>query len=220
MENQDNVAIYNRYVVEYMARFMDLDLYKDTFDHLLNTLPATGTVLELGCGPGNVVKYIRSQRPDLQVLGIDLAPAMIDAAREANPGAEFRLLDIRQAGSISGHFDAVIAAFCIPYLPATDVPGLFSQMKRLTTAGKGMVYLSCMEGPRERSGPERTSFTGTSEMYINYYPRKEIESLFEAHGFIVEKLYLKDYPEADGTTTTDLIYIAESAGSANESYLQ
>jgi hypothetical protein len=41
---------------------------------------------------------------------------MIEAAKKTNPGAAFKLLDIRHASEIEGDFDAVIAAFCIPYL--------------------------------------------------------------------------------------------------------
>lgn len=56
MNNQQlNVNIYNQYVQAYIEKFMDLDLYKDSFDHLLHSLPSGGTVLELGCGPTNVV---------------------------------------------------------------------------------------------------------------------------------------------------------------------
>ena len=204
-----NVTIYNQYVQAYIDKFMDLALYKDSFDLLLQMLPPGGTVLELGCGPGNVVRYLGSKRADLQLLGIDLAPEMIEAAKKINPDAAFKILDIRRAGEIEGHFDAVIAAFCIPYLSSADLPDVFAQMKRLTTAKKGMIYVSCMEGPRERSGFERTSFTGESEMYINYYPRKQIESLLKAHDFVIKNFYTKDYPETDGSTTTDLIYLAE-----------
>ena len=57
MHNQQpTVDIYNQYVKEYIDKFMDLNLYKDTFDFLLKTLPKYATVLELRCGPGNVVK--------------------------------------------------------------------------------------------------------------------------------------------------------------------
>lgn len=215
MDNcQFNVSVYNQYVREYINKFMDLNLYKHTFDHLLDKLPPSGALLELGCGPGNVVKYIKTKRPDLQILGIDLAPEMIKAAKTANPDSEFKLLDIRQAGQIEGHFDAVIAAFCIPYLSSEDLTDVFAQMKRLTAARKGMIYISCMEGQREESGPEKTSFTGASEMYINYYPRHEIETLISEHDFLITRLFLIDYPENDGSTTTDLIYIAESGNVA------
>jgi SAM-dependent methyltransferase len=209
MDNQQRtVSIYNQYVKEYIDKFMDLNLYKGTFDHLLYTLPLGGAVLELGCGPGNVIKYIKSKRGDLNILGIDLAPKMIEAAKKTNPGAAFKLLDIRDASEIKGDFDAVIAAFCIPYLSFEILTEVFAQMRRLTAVKNGVIYVSFMEGPRERSGFERTSFTGESEMYINYYPRNDIESLMKVHHFVIKRFYTQDYLETDGSTTTDLIYIA------------
>ncbi len=209
--NHNNIDIYNRHVTAYMNKFMDLDLYKDTFGYLLDVLPPGGNVLELGCGPGNVIRYIRSKRPDLQLMGIDLAPNMIEAAKKANPGVAFEVSDIRRAGEIDRVFDAVLAPFCIPYLAYADMVEVFTTMRKLTTGKKGIIYLSCMEGLEEKSGFEKTSFTGEDEMYINYYPRTAIEDLIKQNGFAVKQFYTKDYPEADGSVTTDLVYIAGHA---------
>lgn len=201
-------SIYNQHVKEYMNKFMDLTLYKDTFEYLLEKLPYGGNVLELGCGPGNVAKYILDKRPDLHYLGIDFAAEMIKAAKEVNRNAEFQRMDIRNAGQIEGSFDAVMAPFCIPYLSADDLPGVIANMKRLT-ADKAIIYLSFMEGPRERSGFEKTCFTGDDELYISYFPKSETELLLKKHDFEITRSYNKDYPEMDGSVTTDLIYIAE-----------
>jgi len=188
---------------------MDLQLYKHTFDHLLERLVPDAAVLELGCGPGNVIRYLKTKRPDLQIVGTDLAPEMIKAASIANPDSVFQLMDIRQAAAIEGNFDAVIAAFAIPYLSPSDLPALFQQMKRLTAAKKGLMYVSCMEGSPEKSGFEKTSFTGASEMYIQYYTRHEIESLITRQDFTITQRFLIDYPESDGSFTTELVYIAK-----------
>jgi cyclopropane fatty-acyl-phospholipid synthase-like methyltransferase len=203
-----NIAVYNKHVQEYINRFMELDLYGDSFEYLLQRLPQNGHVLELGCGPGNVIKYLQSRRPDLNFFGIDLAPAMIHAAKLQNTNARFEVMDIRAAGQISERFDAVIAAFCIPYLSPVDLDPLFFDLQNLTTKS-GIVYLSCMEGERERSGLEKTSFTGDDKLFINYYPRREIETLLKNYGFQIQKFSTIDYPETDGSFTTDLIYLAE-----------
>jgi len=58
MEHQlKTVHIYNQYVNNYIEKFMNFDLYQDTFDDILNLLPINGKVCELGCGPGNVINY-------------------------------------------------------------------------------------------------------------------------------------------------------------------
>ena len=202
------VSIYNGHVKEYVNKFMGLDLYKDTFDSFLEHVPAKGNILELGCGPGNVVKYLKSKRKDLYILGIDLAPEMIKEAKKQNPDSNFEVMDIRNADQIKQKFSAVIAAFCLPYISYNDVAALFRNFYHLT-ANNGLLYLSCMEGTRERSGYEKTSFTGDSEIYINYYERNEIELWLKEHNFDIKAFYTKDYPETDGSTTTDMIYIAK-----------
>ena len=202
------INIYNQYVKEYIDKFMNFDLYHDTFDYFLTRLPEKSNVLELGCGPGNVVRYFSAKRKDLNILGIDLAPEMIKQAEKINPDSEFKILDIRSANQINKKFDALVGAFCLPYLSFEDLNPFFANLKNLT-ADKGIIYLSCMEGPKEKSGFEKTSFTGDSEIYIYYHQRNNLESKLEKSGFTIEKFYTKDYPEADGTVTTDLIYIAK-----------
>lgn len=204
---QHNIDIYNRYVREYMDRFMDLGLYRQSFDHLLRCLPENATVLELGCGPGNVVKYLLQKRPDLQVLGIDLAPEMIAVAAKENPTAVFKVMDIRDVPGLDQKFDAVIAAFSIPYIQADDLERVFKNFETLTVEN-GLIYLSCMEGPATRSGFETTSFTGEDQLYISYYERENITERFIAHGFRILEFSTSDYPEADGSVTTDLFFTA------------
>jgi len=202
------VNIYNQYVENYINKFMTFDLYNDTFDYFLNLLPQNSQVLELGCGPGNIVRYFLERRSDLRITGVDLASEMIKKAQEINSGAEFKLMDIREANKINDQFNAVVGAFCLPYLSFEDLIHFFSNVKNLTT-DDGLVYISCMEGKRERSGFEKTSFTGDSEIYIYYHQRDNLEQLLVKNGFDIIKFYTKDYPETDGTVTTDLIYITK-----------
>jgi ubiquinone/menaquinone biosynthesis C-methylase UbiE len=82
------VNIYNQYVKEYIAKFMNFDLYNDTFDYFLKLLPRESNILELGCGPGNVVKYFSTRRRDLNILGVDLSLEMIKQAEKINPDSD------------------------------------------------------------------------------------------------------------------------------------
>lgn len=204
------VQVYNEYVNEYLNKFMHFDLYNDTFDAFLHLLPQESSILELGCGPGNVVKYFLDKRPDLNIWGLDLAPEMLKQAELLNPRARFSLMDIRNVGQIAEVFDGVVGAFCLPYLSFEDLDLFFKNLGTLTK-DQGFVYLSCMEGRAEQSGFEKTSFTGDSEIYIYYHQRDQLEAKLAANGFVVEHFYTKDYPEPDGSVTIDLIYIARKA---------
>ena len=134
---------------------------------------------------------------------------MIKQAKAINPGCRFAIMDIRNLTAIDQEFDVLISAFSLPYIPRADVPLLFKNFNQLST-NNSILYLSCMEGPMERSGFEKTSFTGEDELYINYYQRDEITSWLNKEGFTIESFFTKDYPEADGSTTTDLFFIART----------
>lgn len=62
-------------------------------------LPATlppGAVYDLGCGSGAATGVLQARFPDRPAIGIDRSPAMLAAARQAVPGADFDIGDIAQ----------------------------------------------------------------------------------------------------------------------------
>lgn len=66
------------------------------FVDLLSRVPSAGarTVVDLGCGPGNLTPLLRSAFPDAQIVGVDSSPEMIDRARADDPDTEYVLADV------------------------------------------------------------------------------------------------------------------------------
>lgn len=64
-------------------------------EHLRAVRPGE-LVLEVGCGPGDVVGALARARPDARFVGVDLDAAMVGHAREAHPApnASFECLDL------------------------------------------------------------------------------------------------------------------------------
>jgi trans-aconitate 2-methyltransferase len=56
---------------------------------------APATVVDLGCGPGNLTRLLHERWLDADVLGIDSSPEMIESARAAVPGIGFEVGDLR-----------------------------------------------------------------------------------------------------------------------------
>lgn len=52
------------------------------------------TVVDLGCGPGQLTPMIRSVFPQAKVLGIDSSQEMIDRARQDDLATEYRVADV------------------------------------------------------------------------------------------------------------------------------
>lgn len=57
--------------------------------------PAPGTVVDVGCGPGNSTSLLIRRWPKADVTGIDTSTEMLDRARSAVPQAEFVEADLR-----------------------------------------------------------------------------------------------------------------------------
>ena len=135
----------------YQDKFIDLDLYNHTYDFILDLIPADGAkILDIGCGPGNITKYLLSKRPDLDVFGIDISPNMITLAKKNNPKASFRTMDSRQISVLKTKYDGIVCGFCLPYLSQCDSANLISECSDLLHEN-GMIYLSFVEGDPGKS---------------------------------------------------------------------
>jgi SAM-dependent methyltransferase len=106
--------------------------HRDLFFELL---PQPGRrTLDLGCGEGRVAR-------DLVVLGhavvgIDAAPAMVEAAREATPGLEVHLADAAALPFEDGTFDLVVAFMSLQDID--DMEGAVRESARVLQPGGRM----------------------------------------------------------------------------------
>lgn len=210
MENFDvSVQRFDEFAEEYASRFENVSGYIGQLTFFTNQIKAEKpSILELACGPGNVTKFLKNRFPESRILGVDLAPKMIELARKAIPEVDFRVMDVRDILSIPEKFDAVMCSFCLPFLSKDDAAKLIADCSSLLNPG-GLIYLSTMEGDENRAGFEKTSFSGDSEIYFNYHIQSDLQETFEKSGFNVLKLDRQDYQEPDGSVTDDLIFIAE-----------
>lgn len=70
------------------------------------------TVVDLGCGPGNLTRLLQERWPEAQVTGVDSSPAMVERARAAGIRAE--LQDLRDW---SGTADVVVSNATLQWVP-------------------------------------------------------------------------------------------------------
>src|SRR5690349_11179871 len=70
---------FHKLADRYRDKFMDLTLYDGSYRDFCDSLPqGRARVLDAACGPGNVSRYLITRRPELDLLGIDLAPRMVE----------------------------------------------------------------------------------------------------------------------------------------------
>jgi SAM-dependent methyltransferase len=191
----------------YREKYMDLTMYDDSYREFCELLPrGRARVLDAACGPGNVSRYLMAQRPDLDLLGIDLAPRMVELAREAVPSAKFAVRDCRNLADLKLRFEGIICAFGLPYFSQEEAVA-FIRAACKALEPEGVLYLSTMLGRREDSGFERCS--SGDQVYVNYYSEEELICPLHGCGFTIVKQKRIPSPSAAPKATTDLIVIAK-----------
>ncbi len=187
---KETFETWNKIASLYQDKFMDLDLYDNTYDFICNSVKNDNAkILEIGCGPGNITKYLLSKRPDFEIFGIDVAPNMIELAKKNNPSASFTIMDGRQIDELKTKYDGIVCGFCVPYLSLTDCRKLIKDCYNLLNEN-GLIYISFLEGDVIKSDFQVTSSGDRSYFYFHYLSDLEtelIESEFnELNTFKVE----------------------------------
>ena len=178
---QETFQTWNKVASLYASKFMHLNYYNDTYDQFIDMLPSgSSKVLEIGCGPGNITRYLLSKRPELQILGIDVAPNMIELAKGNCPTARFETMDCRNIKSIEEHFDATVSGFCIPYLSPNDCKQFLIDSSNLLNP-KGLIYLSFVAGNPDQSKYQIGS--SGDRVFFNYHELDFILSILEDLNF-------------------------------------
>lgn len=165
------------------ARF---DTWKKTVQEFAfkDFVPKTCSLLELGCGAGNVSLMLT--QAGYQVTGIDISPTAIDWARErlahSSFNAEFICGDVVQLESLTPHpFDFILDGNCLHCIIGQDRKKTIQAIYTLLNKG-GVFYLSthCDEPQSEWLSEKGSWFDSTSHtIYRNNKPYRYVGKLHD-----------------------------------------
>jgi SAM-dependent methyltransferase len=97
-------------------------LYERVADEVAASLP-TGTVLEVGSGPGRLAVLLAQRAPGLEVVGVDISPEMVERAaqrvEEADLGerARFEVGDVGALPFPDANFDGAVSTLSLHHWP-------------------------------------------------------------------------------------------------------
>ena len=113
-------------------------------DALRPMMPASGRVVDLGCGGGvPVTQYFAERAGYAPVDGYDVSAEMIAIARGAVPsGASFHEARMEDLAFDAGSVDVVVSLFAVSHLPRGQHAALFRRMFSWLRPGSGVALLS------------------------------------------------------------------------------
>jgi SAM-dependent methyltransferase len=147
-------ASYDRVAEEFVAEFLD-ELGRKPFDRGLldrfaGRLRGQGTVCELGCGPGQIARYLKDR--GVEMKGIDLSSEMVKQARRLNPDIPFERGDMLALDLPEASLAGIVCFYAIIHLSRDQVPRALEQMCRaLQPEGRLLLSFHGGEGTLHRA---------------------------------------------------------------------
>jgi SAM-dependent methyltransferase len=188
---------YDRVAEEYVRRIYDELRHKPLDRALLDRFAASvrdmGTVCDIGCGPGHVGRYLHDQ--GLEVIGIDLSPAMIEQARTLNPGMMFRQGDMTALDVPDGAWAGIVAFYSIIHIPRPEMTAALRELRRVVRPG-GRLLLAFHVG---RETVHRDELWGHEvSIDFHFFLAEEIAACLRSAGWEVEEIVEREpYPEVE-----------------------
>lgn len=103
-----------------------------------------GTIVDIGCGPGNSTAVLKEVFPSADIIGIDSSPEMIRKAEKSHPELSFSSCDARE---LTGSYDLIYSNACLQWLPEHEALLPFL-MERVNAGGMLAVQM-----PRNSAEP-------------------------------------------------------------------
>lgn len=188
---------YDRVAAQYAAHIFD-ELQHKPFDRaILDRFAAiagpVGPVCDLGCGPGQVARYLHDH--GVATIGVDLSPAMVAEAGRLNPDIPFR-----QGTMLSLPFDdaslgGIVAFYSVIHIPYPQLPSVFGEMWRVLRPG-GALLVAFHLGDGDRHLEEWWDLPVSLDFHV--FQRPDIEDLLIAAGFrLLESLERDPYQDVE-----------------------
>jgi SAM-dependent methyltransferase len=140
---QTTQASYDQVAVEYAEKFKDeMDdkpFDRDCLDRLVREAGDLGPICDLGCGPGQIARYLHRQ--GVKTLGVDLSARMVEEAQRLNPQIHFHQGDMLSLPDEDNSWGGIAAFYCIIHIPREKIVNALREMKRVLKPG-GVLLLT------------------------------------------------------------------------------
>jgi ubiquinone/menaquinone biosynthesis C-methylase UbiE len=180
------------------ARAPDHDSYwRFHREPFLSSLPAPGRLtVDVGCGEGRVTRDLRARGH--RVVGIDVSPSMIAAAREADPAGEYVESDAASMPLEDGVADLAIAFMTL--MDMDDMPGAVREIGRVLEPGG--TFVGAVVHPINSAGEFVPRDGDENALYRieSYLDRRRYSDTLDKQGYVMtfESMHftLEDYSRA------------------------
>ena len=132
---------YDQVAAEYAEKYKDEMDYepfdRQCLDRLAREVGKLGPICDMGCGPGQIARYLHRQ--GLDTLGVDLSPRMVAEAQRLNPEIHFHQGDMLCLPDADNSWGGIAAFYCIIHIPREQIVDALREMKRVLKPGGALL---------------------------------------------------------------------------------
>lgn len=204
---------YNVVADEYAQRIFDeLDgkpFDRELLDRFAVRFSDSGTVADIGCGPGHIAKYLHAR--GVKVCGYDLSPQMLKNAETLNPEIEFFQGNMAALDAPDNRFAGIIAFYSIIHIPREQVVETLTEFKRVLQAD-GVLLLSFHIGDEVVHLDEW--WDRQVSLDFTFFQSDEMTGYLEAAGFRVDDVIEREpyAPEIEHQSRRSYVNATASGG--------
>lgn len=172
-------------------------------DQFLSRMPRDARILDAGCGPGSLVRYIKDK--EYQCEGIDLSEEMLAVAHERVPEGEFTLMDMRHLQYADDTFDGLAAVYSLIHIPSAEVPSVLTEFNRVLKK-HGLLLIIAQQG--EPDHIVREPLKEDEKTFVNFFTMEKLLRLLHEAGFTVVLQEKKETHDAGAFTKSNTVIYA------------
>jgi ubiquinone/menaquinone biosynthesis C-methylase UbiE len=126
-DSYDTLA--KEYAAHLFGELKDKPFDQELLDRFASEVRGRGEVCDMGCGPGQVTRYLHEA--GVTMFGLDLSPGMLEQARKLNPAIRFRTGNMLALELEEQSLAGITAFYAIVNLPEESLPLVFQEMHRV-----------------------------------------------------------------------------------------
>jgi 2-polyprenyl-3-methyl-5-hydroxy-6-metoxy-1,4-benzoquinol methylase len=168
------------------------------FEHIskiFRSLNPNAKILDVGCGKGDLLLYLRPRHPNLELTGIDFT------TNEAIPGINYYCGNVFELDE-AHNFDAIVSLAVIEHIE--DVGKFVDKLQRLVSKSGTVVLMTLDDRSLLFSLSRFLAKLGylapAARLYerhhLNHFNQKSLRHLMESHGFTVSEIFDHGVPMA------------------------
>jgi SAM-dependent methyltransferase len=186
-------AVACEYAEKYFHEFDHKPFDRSILDRFAGLVRSRGRVCDMGCGPGEVARFLKDRAVD--VFGLDMSERMLDEGRRLSPDIEFTSGDFLDLDLQDGALGGIAAFYAVVHLSMDRVRDAVREWYRVLAPG-GVLLIAFHTGDSTIHLDEAFGKKVSAD-FVFLNPDR-VREVLELTGFQIAEAHMREpYPEVE-----------------------